>query len=242
MMKVLSGCALAVASIFAAGAASAYEVVPVTNGGTVAGKVTFKGAAPAPKLLPITKDNAVCGTGNREIVEIAVKGGSLASAVVYVAKIDKGKAWGETEKAVLDQKGCRFTPAAFVVKKDTELTIRNSDPVLHNIHTYEIIGNVRRTMFNVGQPDKGDMKQPVKMRRSNAIKVECDAHDFMHAWAFAADNPYVAVTKEDGSFTIDNLPPGDYELKAWHPVLGEKSATVSVKSGAGSGASFEFSK
>ena len=127
-----------------------------------------------------------------------------------------------------------------VVKKDSELTVRNSDPVLHNIHTYEIIGAVRRTMFNVGQPDKGDLKQPVKVRRANIVKIECDAHDFMHAWAFTADNPYAAVTRDDGSFSIDGLPDGDYELKAWHPVLGEKSAKVTVKGAAT--ASFEFSK
>jgi hypothetical protein len=241
-MKTLAGCSILVGALLAASGALAYEVTQVSGGGKVAGKVTFKGAAPAPKVLPITKDNAVCGSGNREIVEVQAKGGNLAGAVVYVAKIDKGKAWGDAEKAVLDQKGCRFTPEVLVVRKDTDLTIRNSDPVLHNIHTYEIIGTVRRTMFNVGQPDKGDMKQPVKMKRSNAIKIECDAHDFMHAWAFAADSPYVAVTRDDGSFAIDNLPAGDYELKAWHPVLGEKSATVNVKGGAAASASFEFSK
>jgi hypothetical protein len=229
-------------ALLAASGVSAYEVAPVSGGGKVAGKVTFKGAAPAPKSLPITKDNAVCGSGNREIVEVSAKGGNLAGAVVYVAKVGKGKAWGDLDKALLDQKGCRFTPAVLVVQRDAELTIRNSDPVLHNIHTYEIIGNVRRTMFNVGQPDKGDIKQAVKMKRSSVVKIECDAHDFMHAWAFAAEHPYVAVTKEDGTFTIDNLPPGDYELKAWHPVLGEKSAALSVKAGAAASAAFEFTK
>ncbi len=241
-MKAKAGCALLAGAVLAATAAYGYEVAPVAGGGSVAGKVSFKGAAPAPKSLPITKDNGVCGSGNREIVEVAAKGGNLGGTVVYVAKIAKGKAWGELDKAVLDQKGCRFAPQVLVVKKDAELTIRNSDPVLHNIHTYEIIGSVRRTMFNVGQPDKGDMKQPVKMKRTNVVKIECDAHDFMHAWAFAADHPYVAVTKDDGTFSIDGLPAGDYELKAWHPVLGEKSATVSVKGGAAASASFEFSK
>jgi len=219
--------------------ALAYEAGAVSGAGKVTGKVSFKGA-PVSKKLPITKNNEVCGTGEREIVEVDARGGALAGAVVYVAKIEKGKAWGTLDAPVLNQQGCRFAPAALVVKKGGEVTVRNSDPVLHNIHAYEIIGAVRRTMFNVGQPDKGDMKQPIKVRRGNVIKIECDAHDFMHAWAFAAENPYAAVTKEDGSFAIDGLPDGTYEVKAWHPVLGEKSMQVTVKGA--TTASFEFSR
>lgn len=221
---------------------AAYEAGGVTNGGKVAGKVTFQGAAPAPRKIQITKDNAVCGTGEREVVEVAVQGGALQNAVIYVSKIDKGKAWDNLAAPVLDQKGCRFRPDVVLVQKGADLTVRNSDPVLHNIHTYEIIDTVRRTIFNVGQPDKGDMKQTVRMRRSNIVKIECDAHDFMHAWAFTADNPYAAVTGADGSFTIDGIPAGTYEVKAWHPVLGEKTSTVNVPAGGSAQATFNFSK
>jgi len=238
LMKHLPAVLLGLA--LAAPAAQAYEAGAAGNG-EVVGKVNFKGTAPEPRKMAVTKDPGVCGTGTREIFDVAAKGGALKNAVVYVAKIDKGKPWGEVSSAVLDQKGCVFTPDVLVTQKDGEVTVRNSDTVLHNIHTYEIIGAVRRTMFNVGQPDKGDVKQPIKVRRANAIKVECDAHDFMHAWAFAADNPYVAVSKDDGSFRIDGLAPGDYELKAWHPTLGEKSAMISVKAGAPASAAFDFS-
>ncbi|MBI1906267.1 MAG: hypothetical protein HYS20_08545 [Rhodocyclales bacterium] len=239
MKRTLCVGTLAAGTLFG-GAALAYEAGAVSGGGSIAGAVSFTGAVPPPRSLPITKDNQVCGSGNREIVEVNVAGGKLAGAVVYVSKIDKGKAWGAAAAPILDQKGCAFAPEVLVVQKDVDLTIRNSDPVLHNIHTYEIIGKVRRTMFNVGQPDKGDIKQSIKVRRANAVKVECDAHDFMHGWAFAADNPYAAVTRADGSFTLEDVPAGDYEVKVWHPVLGEQSAKVSVKGGAAAAASFTF--
>lgn len=242
MKDAMTGCLITVGMLLLVPLAQAYEAAAVTGAGKVTGKVEFKGAAPASKKIPITKDNSVCGNGTREVVEVDAKDGHLAGAVVYVAKIEKGKPWGELERPVLVQQGCRFGSSVVLVKKDGELIVRNSDPVLHNIHTYEIIGSVRRTMFNVGQPDKGDMKQPVKVRRANAIKIECDAHDFMHAWGFAADNPYAVVTKEDGSYTIDNLPAGEYEIKAWHPLLGEKTAKVTVAAGGAASASFEFSK
>jgi hypothetical protein len=240
-MKTLTTIAWLAAAACGTSGAFAYEA-GAGGSGKVTGRVAFKGTVPEARKIVIGKDNNVCGSGHREVVEVAAKGGNLAGAVVHVAKIDKGKAWGELDKPVLDQKGCRFAPDVLLVRKDAELTIRNSDPVLHNIHSYEIIGTVRRTMFNVGQPDKGDMKQPIKMRRSNIVKVECDAHDFMHAWAFAADNPYAAVTRDDGAFSIDGLPAGSYELRAWHPVLGEKTATVEVRDGAAANVVFEFSK
>ncbi|WP_127477736.1 hypothetical protein [Sulfurivermis fontis] len=240
-MNKLTICAVALSGLALAPLSHAYEAT-AAGSGKVTGSVSFAGAVPAPKALPITKDNAVCGTGNRQIVEVNASNGKLAGAVVYVAKAEKGKPWGELAAPLLDQKGCAFAPEVLVVQKGADLTVRNSDPVLHNIHTYEIIGTVRRTMFNVGQPDKGELKQPIKVKRANVIKVECDAHDFMHGWAFAAENPYAVVSKADGSFTIDGLPDGDYEVKAWHPVLGEKSARVSIKGGAAATAAFEFSK
>ncbi len=222
-------------------AALAYQAGAVANGGQVTGKVTFHGTAPAPKQIAITKDNAVCGTGAREVVEVAVQGDALQNAVVYVTKVDQGKEWGPVQTPVLDQKGCRYLPDVLIVPKDADLRVRNSDPVLHNIHTYEIIGKVRRSLFNVSQPDAGEITQPVKLKKGNSIKIECDAHDFMHAWAFAAENPYAAVTGADGSFSIGDLPAGTYEVKAWHPVLGEKTASVTVAPGAAASASFDFS-
>ena len=221
---------VAMVTWFAPTLAAGYDVVSVADGGTVSGKVLFKGEAPKPKRMLITKNKEVCGEGEREIVEVAVKGGALGHAVIVIDGIEKGKAWMQPQqKPLLDQKGCRFIPDLMIVPRDADLDILNSDPVLHNIHTYEIIGAARRTLFNFGQPDQGKkLSKPVKLRQGEWVKVECDAHDFMHAWMYAAKSPYVAVTGEDGSFSIGDVPPGKYKVRALHPTLGAKEGELTV--------------
>ncbi len=227
-MKRLSAVAVALLALCAV-PALAYDVAPVADGGSVTGKVLFKGAAVSKKML-ITKNNDVCGDGEREIVEVAVKGGALENAIVVIDGIEKGKAWAAAgKKPMLNQKGCRFLPPMMAVPKGGDLDILNSDPVLHNIHSYEVVGTTRRTLFNFGQPNQGQtLTKPVSVRRGEWVKIECDAHDFMHAWMFAAPSPYVAVTKDDGSFSIGEVPPGKYKVRALHPVLGAREGQVTV--------------
>jgi hypothetical protein len=190
----------------------------------------------------IAKNKEVCGEGYREIVEVAVKNGALENAVVVLDGIAKGKGWvAAQQKPLLDQKGCRFIPAIMMVPKGGDLDILNSDPVLHNIHSYEIIGSARRTLFNFGQPDQGQrLTKPINVRRGEWVKVECDAHDFMHAWLFAATHPYVAVSGDDGRFTISDVPPGKYKIRVLHPVLGVKEGEVTVPAKGKAEITFDF--
>lgn len=213
--------------------AHAYEIVPVEGAAVIQGTVRLKGQAPAPKEMLITKDNDVCGSGSRQTTIVRANGGALEGAVVYLEKVEKGKSW-ETpaEGYLLDQKGCRFLPPLLVIPKGETLNVRNSDPVLHNIHTYEVMASTKRTMFNLGQPEQNSVIQrAVSVRRSPFVKVECDAHDFMEGWIFAPANPYYSATDASGKFAIREVPPGSYTLKAWHPVLGETAVPVSVETG-----------
>ncbi|MBI4561481.1 MAG: hypothetical protein HY724_05505 [Candidatus Rokubacteria bacterium] len=222
---------------------AAYEVAPVVDGGSVTGKVLFKGEVPPPKRMLIAKNKEVCGEGYREIIEVAVRNGALENAVVLLDGIAKGKAWAAApQKALLDQKGCVFIPPMMVVPKGGDIEILNSDPVLHNIHTYEIIGSARRTLFNFGQPNQGQrLTKPINVRRGEWVKVECDAHDFMHAWMYAAPSPYVAVTREGGSFAIADVPPGKYKVRALHPVVGIMEGEVTIPAKGKAEITFEFS-
>jgi hypothetical protein len=229
----------------------AYEAAKVDNGGTVKGKVTFKGSLPvdAVEKITITKNTDVCGTGTREVVWVDVKGNALRGAFVFIDGIAKGKDWSKPKdgKYLINQKDCRFVPWVQVVKPGN-ITIRNSDKgVLHNINTREMINvesgmPVKKVIFNFGQPDPGDIEKELKPRRAPFISINCEAHNFMFGFMMAPEHPYAEVVGEDGSFTIKDVPPGSYTVKAWHPRFGLKEGKVTVAAKGAADVNFEFSK
>jgi hypothetical protein len=170
-----------------------YAEAPVADGGTLTGKVTFKGAVPAPKTFDFAKFpnpkfcemNDSDGKGHRVVQEVKVgKDSALKDVVVYIEDVEKGKPFkfnGTDVKA----EGCKFLiqggPSTFagVVVKKAEIRVENmdadpSDPkaatgVLHNPHSYEVAGASSSTIFNLPLPEKGQIiKKPVILRKRRA--------------------------------------------------------------------------
>lgn len=203
--------------------AHAYEAGPVTDGGTLRGKVTFAGSLPPKKKVIPTKDREACGTGVREVDLVLIgadKG--VEQAVVYLKEVKKGKAWPKTPAAI-DNVKCDFKPHVQVMPSG-DVEIVNSDPVLHNTHGF--YGKL--TAFNVALPNQGQrIKKPLK--KAGLVRVECDAHGWMLGWIYVAENPYYAVTDKDGSFTIRDIPPGTYTLVTWQEYTGQVETPVTIK-------------
>ncbi len=246
MRSITATClaALLGASVALAQSSVDYEVAAVDDGGTVAGRVAFEGTVPAPRAFTITRDSNACGEGERlvDVVEVSADGG-LMGVVVEIEGITFGKEWDPAAlEAELDQEACVFTAPSWVVAKGRDLMIKNSDPVLHNVHAYELVGaSGRRPAFNIAQPKQGQVtKQRIKLRRSNIVKLECDAHTFMHAHLYFASSPYYATSDADGNFEIGDVPPGTYAVTAWHPVLGRQEAEVTVASAESASVGFTF--
>lgn len=251
--KAVFGAVLAVVFV-STGALAAYTEKAVSGGGTISGKVTFQGALPADasEKITITKNPEVCDvdkTGTREVVWVDVKDGALRGAFVFIDKIDSGKKWPAPKagKFIVNQEGCRFRPWAQVVKPGP-LTIKHSDPatVLHNINAREMIGVekgrvVRSTIFNFAQPDPGEIVKDLTVKRSQFVSLNCEAHNFMFGFMLTPEHPYAVVVGDDGSYSIGEVPPGEYVLKAWHPRLGLQETKVSVPSGGKAQANFSFS-
>lgn len=214
--------------------AAAYKEIEVSGGGSITGMVAAGPAVAETKTFTISKDPEICGEGTRDVEFVRVNGDAVLDAVVFLDKVKEGKAFPEELNSLtLTQEKCAFSPFLGVMANKGELTAVNADNTLHNIHTYELIGKARRTVFNVSQPSKGDsFTKQVKLRKGAGMKIECDAHDFMHGFVFVAKNPYFAVVDDNGAFEIGDIPPGTYNIKVWQGQLGEiKGGKVEVTAG-----------
>jgi hypothetical protein len=110
----------------------------------------------------------------------------------------------------------------------TELIVHNSDPILHNTHGYLVAGTSKRTVFNHAIPQKGQQFKS-SLKQPGLVDVRCDVHGHMQAWILVAENPYYAVTKEDGAFAIKDIPPGKYTLVTFQPHAGTTETPVTVE-------------
>jgi hypothetical protein len=205
--------------------ALAYEAGTVTGGGTIEGKVIYNGPVPTRKIIP-NKDVEVCG-GIREepLVEVGPDN-VVKNAAVYLVEVAKGKVWPPASKPPeLDNIKCRFVPDVQVIPAGP-LDVVNKDPVLHNTHGY--YGN--RTAFNMALPNEGQ-RIPTELTRAGTVRVDCDAHGWMEGWIYVVDNPYYAITGDDGKFSIIDVPPGTYNLVAMQSYTGPVQQSVTVASG-----------
>jgi plastocyanin len=195
------------------------------DGGSIVGAVTLSGPIPAMPPRQIgNKDPQVCGTGVRQSESLIVNSsGGVKNAVVIVEGVTSGKAISDAATPPLDQKGCEYTPHVNVVLKNTEIAMRNSDPVLHTIQFFE--GD--QSLFNIAQPIQGQVTK-YKIESAGVINVECAVHGWMRGNVVVVDNPYYATTDENGKFSITDVPPGRYRVRIWHEFLGEQIQEVTL--------------
>ncbi|GKS60404.1 hypothetical protein YTPLAS18_39310 [Nitrospira sp.] len=244
----------------------AYEVDDVSNGATISGSVAFTGVVPAPKRFPVEKDQEVCGH-ERQLTEIAVQNGRLQGAVVVLEGVQRGKPFaaetyrgappgegefyyraGATLSLDVLPKTCEFGPFTGVVALDEPVRFLNHDPMKHVLQTFSATGEKGRILRTI---HNRDLRPGVtiertfdagKFKNSRVVRMACNRHDFMQNWLYVVETPYYAVSDAEGRFTIDQIPPGHYELIVWHPLLGEQRQAVEVGAGVGAEANFEFTE
>ena len=213
--------------------------VDESKAGRIAGRVAFEGPAPPNPTVDIGSD-AVCARENKDGLSsenIVVDNGGLNNVFVYV-KDGLGKYYFDvpTQAVPLDQKGCRYRPHVFGVRAGQPIEIVNSDPTLHNVNA---VAQVNRG-FNFGQPMPGMKNTATFTAPEVMVRLKCDVHGWMTAYAGVLDHPYFAVTTEGGQFELKNVPAGTYTVEAWHEKLGTQRQSVSIAEKESKDVSFSF--
>ena len=243
-----------------------YSEIQVNNGGTIQGKVTIEGGKPRPMAFnlitipdPVFCGTISTGTGWRLLEDFIIgpdKG--LKDVVVMLKDVKKGKAF-TIPKVRIESIDCDFIPFMNVIKDHDEIEVVNMDPVEHDIQGYETARERgARVLFNrplpmnpflelagvfgkkymAGKP----MVEQIHLRKGrNLFVMQCGFHPYMFAWGLVVENPYFFITKEDGKFSITDVPPGDYILSAWHPGMKKFiEQPVTVKAHASTKANFVY--
>ncbi|PYN37577.1 MAG: hypothetical protein DME01_03850 [Candidatus Rokuibacteriota bacterium] len=202
------------------------------GGGTIEATVTYAGT-PVVEKLKVNKDTEKCGT--EAMIEKVVVGPNkgLANAVVSVPSA-KGAA--KAVKTTVDQHGCKFVPHVTAMTPG-ELDLKNSDDILHNIHTY----STANPSINKAQP-KFKKMMTEKFEKPEFVKLTCDVHSWMLGWVAVMPNPFFGVTDAGGNAKIENVPPGKYAVEAWHETLGKQTKEVEVKAGQSTKVAIEMKK
>ncbi len=207
-------------------------LVSTATAGTLKGKVNYQGKIPKKKTLKMDAD-PVCGSSHKGKVYnesfIVDENNNLANAMVWLKDVKySGKA--PTTPAVLDQKGCIYTPHVQGIMKGQDLLIKNSDATLHNIHSMA----KDNSQFNFAMPKVVKEKTVSFDKVEDPFYIKCDVHPWMKSWVAVFDHPYFAVTDANGNFSIEGIPAGTYEVIAWQEKFKMKkhlTATVTIGEG-----------
>jgi hypothetical protein len=206
-------CCLILATV--AAVAQEYKVISVTDGGTISGTVKWSGPVPRSAEFPITKDIPICDPDSKKTTDlerlIVGPQGGVANTVVYLKNITSGKAMDLPEqRRHLDQKQCRYIPHILLVPQNSALDMMSSDATLHTIHMDGA------ATFNLPFPFPGRVTSRT-LQTPGLVNLRCNGgHVWMNAEMFVVSHPYYAVTDESGRFEFTNVPPGSYQIVAWH--------------------------
>ena len=227
----------------AAPATPSYFVVNAQTAATITGRVTFKGVRPRRQAIRIDEDLGCVQLNKSGLLEesVIVHGlqAALANVFIYVKKGLEGKQFAPppaVEAVTIDQKGCRFGPHVLGIRAGQTLRVTNSDPLTHNIHPQARLNRE----WNQSQEPGSPALERKFVRPEIMVRVKCNVHSWMRAYVGVVEHPYFAVTGEDGSFAIPNLPPGDYTIEAWQEKLGAQELEVHVEPSAKKAVAFTF--
>jgi hypothetical protein len=239
-MKIRIGALLAVALAGVSVLVGRLEAGGAQGGrGTIKGHVKLTGKLPGNPVIRMAAD-PMCARMNagKRVIQMIVAAsidGSLANTFVHLEGTFPQTPVPSTP-VTIDQSGCVYSPRVVGVRIGQVLQLKNSDALLHNVHGISAHDNT----FNVGQPMAGMVFQYKPKAEDIMLRLKCDIHSWMYAYAGVVPHPYFAVSDDKGTFQIDNVPAGTHKILTWHERYGALTQTVKVTAGATATVEFAY--
>ncbi|HEX2722948.1 MAG TPA: hypothetical protein VHM24_08520, partial [Gemmatimonadaceae bacterium] len=203
-----------------------YRAISVTGGSRVTGTIEFDGVIPSDSAITLSADQSGCGRriDNRTVENT---GARIGGAVVWLTDIRAGKPLPVQRRFELVNEGCQLSPRVQAVFAPATLNVASEDVAMH-----------RDRIINVGTGETeaiapfNDNGEVIPfdhlLQKPSQLEVTCDLHPWSKAHIIVLDHPYFTLSEKSGAFAIDDVPPGTYHIKAWHPRLGVAEQVVTV--------------
>jgi plastocyanin len=218
--------------------------VSAAGEGKITGTIKLDGTPPHEKPIDMSKEPSCAQqhAGNPVRTENVVAGanGGLQNVVVYISEGLSGAAASQVSSATptWDQKGCQYIPHVMALDVGQHFKVTNSDQTSHNIHPTPKMGGSNHE-WNKSQPPGAPPFDVTWTGEEMAIPVKCNIHPWMHGFMAVVKGPN-GVSDNNGSYTVEGIPPGSYTVTAWQEVYGAQTQKITVAGGKATTADFTF--
>ncbi|MEA3198250.1 MAG: hypothetical protein QOF32_2302 [Gammaproteobacteria bacterium] len=161
----------------------------------------------------------------------------VANAVVVATPLDpKSAQHGKPPQDAIDQVDQQFVPYVKPVFVGSKVRFPNSDHVRHQVYSFSPAKKFELPLY------AGTDAPPVVFDKPGVVVLGCNIHDWMVGYIYVSETPFFAKTEAAGSAAIDDMPPGEYTVRVWHPSMerGEETTARRVTVSAAGPASVEW--